>query len=84
MEEQCTKSNGKQNCIFQALTWCLRKLFDTMDCTAAGEKCSCAKRNVPKLLLALLKAECISCSECSEFLVTSVDDSSLGVMALEK
>lgn len=83
MEKQCTKTNGEQNCIFQALTWCLEKLFDTMGCSAAGETRSCAKRNVPKLLLALVKAECISSSECSEYLVTSVDDSFLGVMALE-
>lgn len=83
MVELCTKTNGKQNCIFQALTWGLEKLFDTIGCAAAGEKCSCAKRNVPKLLLALVKAECISSSKHSEYLVTSVDDSFLGVTALE-
>jgi len=55
-----------------------------MGCTAAGEKFSCAKRNVPKLLLALVKAECISSSECSEYLVTRVDDRFLGVTALER
>lgn len=65
----------KENYISQALTWCLEKLFDTMCCTAAGEKCSCAQRNVPKLLLALVKTECISGSEQSEYLVTSVADS---------
>lgn len=54
-----------------------------MGCSAAGEMRSCAKRNVPKLLLALVKAECISSSERSEYLVTSVDDSFLGVTALE-
>lgn len=46
-----------------------------MGCAAAGEKCSRAKRNVLKLLLALVRAECISSSECSEYLVTSVADS---------
>lgn len=61
--------------MFQALTRCLEKLFDTLGCTAAGEKCSCARRNVPKLVLALVKAECISIFECSEYLVTSVADS---------
>lgn len=60
---------------FQALMWCLEKPFDTTGCTAAGEKGSCAKRNVPKLLLALVKAEYISSSECGEYLVTSVADS---------
>lgn len=77
------KTNGKQNCIFQALTWCLVKLFDTMGCVSAGEKCSCAKRNVPKLLLAFVKAECLSSSECSEYLVTNVDEGFLSVTALE-
>jgi len=54
-----------------------------MGCAAAGGTCSCAKRNVPRLQLALVKAKCISSSESSEYLVTSVDDSFLGAMALK-
>lgn len=53
----------KENFIFQALTWSLEKLFDTMGCRAAGENCPCAQRNIPKLLLATVKTEWVSGSE---------------------